>query len=238
MGKAIGDFRLIEAGDRILCALSGGKDSWTMLFALMALQKKAPVSFQLHAVTVDPGGTGPSMTSPLAERLAREGIPYTVLPGNIVSIIRSSLTEGTSPCSFCARLRRGTLYSFAYRNGWNKIALGHHLDDFVETFMMSLFFNASIRGMSPYMVSDDGRNTVIRPLVYVKEPLTVEAAKALDVPIVPCNCPLQCTVGSRRQWTKELLARIEKEVPAVKTNILSAIGRGGRPRSRIESDYD
>ncbi len=224
VGKAIGDFKLIEDGDRILCALSGGKDSWTLLYALVALQKKAPVSFAIHAVTVDPG-TGPSMTRPLEERLAGEGIPYTVIPGNMVGIIRQHLSEGTSACAFCSRLRRGILYSFASKHGWNKIALGHHLDDFVETLLLNLFFNASIKGMSPYLVSDDSRNTVIRPLVYVKESLTAEAARDLGVPIVSCNCPLQCTVGSRRHWAKELLATIEKDVPHVKTSMLAAMGR-------------
>ncbi|MEW6351243.1 MAG: ATP-binding protein [Thermodesulfobacteriota bacterium] len=224
VGRAIGDFTLIEDGDRILCALSGGKDSWTLLYALLALQRRAPVSYTLHAVTVDPG-SGPAMTRPLEEHLAREGIPYSVIPGNIVDIIGKHLTEGTSPCAFCSRLRRGLLYTFAATHGWNKIALGHHMDDFVETLLLNLFFNSSIKGMSPHLVSDDKRNTVIRPLVYVKEALTAEAAKNLGVPIVSCNCPLQCTVGSRRQWAKELLARIEKDVPQAKASMLAAMGR-------------
>lgn len=224
VGKAIGDFGLIEDGDRILVALSGGKDSWTLLHALRHLQKKAPVKFEIAAVTVHPGAAEFSCES-LTERLAGEGVPYTILPGRIVEIVRDHLDTGTGPCSFCARLRRGVLYSYASAQGWNKIALGHHLDDFIETLLMNLFYNGSIKGMNPLLAADDGKNTVIRPLVYVREDITREYALSARVPILGCSCPYHGMSSSRRHWVKELLTKIEKEIPDVKSNLLASMGR-------------
>jgi tRNA 2-thiocytidine biosynthesis protein TtcA len=224
VGKAIGDFQLIGEGDRILVALSGGKDSWTLLSALRYLQRKAPVTYELAAVTVHPGSDGFDC-GPMGQFLAKDSIEHHVIPGNIVEVVNENLSVGTNPCSFCARLRRGVLYSYAARNGWNKIALGHHLDDVIETLMLNLVFNGSIKGMSPFLAADDGMNTVIRPLVYVKEDMTRAAAQAMGVPIVGCGCTYQGMSGSRRQWIKGLLAGIEQEVPDVKSNLLSAMGR-------------
>lgn len=228
VGKAIGDFHLIEEGDRILVALSGGKDSWTLLYALRYLQRKAPVKYEIAAATVHPGPEEFDC-GPMARFLARDSIDHRIIPGNIVDVVNENLSQGTNPCSFCARLRRGVLYSYAAQHGWNKIALGHHLDDFIETLMLNLVFNGSIKGMSPYLAADDGTNTVIRPLVYVKEDMTREAATILRVPIIGCGCLYQGMSGSRRHWIKGLLANIEKEVPDVKSNLLSAMGRV-RPR--------
>ena len=224
VGKAIGDFGLIEGGDRILVALSGGKDSWTLLLALRELQRKAPISFHLGAVTVHPG---PEIfdCAGIQERLSGEDIPYWIIPADIVEIVKENLTPGTSPCSFCSRLRRGILYTFAAKQQWNKIALGHHLDDFIETLLLNLFFNGSIKGMSPNLLSDDGRNRVIRPLVYVREEMTRQYAQTVGVPIVGCSCGFQGMVASRRRWIKELLSQIEHEVPDVKSNLLAAMGR-------------
>ncbi|MFC1834658.1 ATP-binding protein [Thermodesulfobacteriota bacterium] len=223
-GKAIGDFGLIEDGDRILVALSGGKDSWTLLYALRELQRRAPISYELSAITVNPG-TDRFDTGPLEELLVRVGFPHEVIQGNIVKTVDAKLTKGTNPCSFCARLRRGILYSFAASNGWNKIALGHHLDDFVETLLLNLFFNGSIKGMSPNLEADDGRNRVIRPLVYVKEEMTQECATYLKVPIVQTSCPYEGVKNSKREWVKSLLLSIEDEVPDVRSNLLGAMGR-------------
>jgi len=224
VGKAIGDFGLIEAGDRILVALSGGKDSWTLLLALRELQRKAPISFQLGAMTVHPG---PEIfdCARIQERLGDEDIPYWIIPADIVEVVKENLTPGTSPCSFCARLRRGILYSFAARHHWNKIALGHHLDDFIETLLLNLFFNGSIKGMSPNLLADDGRNRIIRPLVYVREEMTRQYAQSVGVPIMGCSCTFHGMVTSQRHWVKDLISRIEHEVPGVKSSLLAAMGR-------------
>ncbi len=224
VGKAIGDFNLIEDQDRILVALSGGKDSWSLLYALRALQRKAPVNYEVAAATVHPGPEGFDTRS-LEERLKQDAISYTIIPGRIVQVVNENLTEGTNPCSFCSRLRRGILYNFAARKGWNKIALGHHLDDFIETLIMNLFFSGTIKGMSPSLLSDDKRNRVIRPLVYVKEEMTRECARDLDVPILGCFCSYQGMSGTRRAWVKTLIANIEKELPFVRSNLLAAMGR-------------
>jgi tRNA 2-thiocytidine biosynthesis protein TtcA len=224
VGKAIGDFDLIGDRDRVLVALSGGKDSWSLLYALQYLRTKAPIRFELAAVTVHPG-TVEFDTSPVERRLARDGIPHRVVQGNIVQVVDEHLTEGTNPCSFCSRLRRGILYTYASSEGWNKIALGHHLDDFVETLMLNLFFNASIKGMSPILRADDQRNTVIRPLVYVRETLTRECARMLEVPILGCYCNCRGMKGSRRQWVKAFLDKIETDVPDVRAHLLAAMGR-------------
>lgn len=224
VGKAIGDFDLIQDRDRILVALSGGKDSWTLLYALKYLQAKAPVTFELAAATIHPGPKGFDC-SPLEERLARDGIPCRIIQSQIVDVVNENLTEGTNPCSFCSRLRRGMLYTFAAREGWNRIALGHHLDDFVETLLLNLFFNGSIKGMSPNLEADDGWNRIIRPLVYVREEMTRECAKTLSVPILGCFCSYQGMSGSRRQWIKSLLDGIETRVPDVRSSLLKAMGR-------------
>jgi tRNA 2-thiocytidine biosynthesis protein TtcA len=234
VGKAIGDFGLIRDGDRILVALSGGKDSWTLLHALIHLRRKAPVDFEICAVTIHPGGAAFD-TSALTERLVANDTPHRIIQGDIVRVVNENLTEGTNPCSFCSRLRRGILYSYAAAEGWNKIALGHHLDDFVETLLLNLFFNGSIKGMSPNLESDDGRNRIIRPLVYVKEEMTREAAKGLGVPILGCSCAYQGMSGSRREWVKSLVKSIEAQIPGVRPNLLSSMGR---VRTRHLLDFD
>jgi len=224
VGRAIGDFGLILDQDRILVALSGGKDSWSLLYALRDLQRKAPIKFELAAVTIHPG-QAEFDCRPLGERLSRDGIAHWVVQGNILELIDQKLTPGTNPCSFCSRLRRGMLYTFAAEKHWNKIALGHHMDDFVETLLLNLFFNGSIKGMSPNLVADDGKNRVVRPLVYVREELTRECARLLGVPILGCFCNCMEMKGARRQWMKALLTKIEKDVPDVYSNILGSMGR-------------
>jgi len=224
VGRAIGDFDLISDRDRVLVALSGGKDSWSLLYALRELQRKAPISYELAAVTIHPGPESFYCGS-LEERLVKDGFTYRILPGDIVQIVNENLTAGTNPCSFCSRLRRGILYSFAAREGWNKIALGHHLDDFVETLLLNMFFNASIKGMSPDLLADDGKNRIIRPLVYVREEMTRKCAQVLGVPILGCFCPYQGLSGSKRHWVKALLNQIECEVPHVRSNLLASMGR-------------
>jgi tRNA 2-thiocytidine biosynthesis protein TtcA len=223
-GKAVGDFGLIRDGDRILVALSGGKDSWSLLYALTRLQAKAPIAYHVAAVTVAPAADG-FCDAAMKERLSADGIEHTTIQGSILHVVENHLSPGTTPCSFCARLRRGMLYSFAAEHGWNKIALGHHMDDFVETLLMNLFFSGSIKGMSPYLESDDGRNTVIRPLVYVPERFTERASLELSVPILDCFCPYREHTGTRREWTKNLIRSLERDVPHVRSTVLSAMGR-------------
>ena len=224
VGRAIGDFDLVQEGDRILVALSGGKDSWSLLLALRELRRRAPVTYEIGAVTIHPGSNVFSCDL-LTERLALEGIPYKIVHGNLTEIINDNLTHGTNPCSFCSRLRRGVLYSYAAENNWNKIALGHHADDFIETLLLNLFFNGSIKGMSPMLRSDDGRNTVIRPLVYVSEELTAAFAVENNVPIIGCSCPYQGMTNHRRKYVKDLISKIESDAPNVKSSMLSAMGR-------------
>jgi tRNA 2-thiocytidine biosynthesis protein TtcA len=224
VGKAIGDFGLIEDRDRILVALSGGKDSWSLLYSLKAIQQRAPIKYDLGAVTVHPGPSGFDCGL-IEERLIKDRIPYHLIRGRIVDVINENLEEGTNPCSFCSRLRRGLLYTYAADNGWNKIALGHHMDDFVETLLLNMFFNGTIKAMSPDLLADDGKNRVIRPLVYVKEEMTREFAQSLGVPILGCSCSYQGMSGSRRQWVKSLLTSIDKDVPHVRSNILASMGR-------------
>ncbi len=224
VGKAIGDFGLIEDGDRILVALSGGKDSWTLLLALRELQRKAPIDYQIGAVTVQPSHETFDCGG-IQKRLADEDIPYWIVPSEIVEVVKENLTPGTNPCSFCARLRRGILYTFAAEQHWNKIALGHHLDDFIETLILNMFFNGSIKGMSPNFLADDGRNRIIRPLVYVKEEMTRQYALSVGVPILGCSCPFHGMVSSRRHWVKDLISQMEHEIPDIKSNLLAAMGR-------------
>ncbi len=224
VGKAIGDFNLIQDGDRILVALSGGKDSWTLLHALLKLQRKAPVQYEIKAVTVDPSLEGIDL-SPLEQRLEKDHVAHEVIRSKIVKIVDEHLSKGTNPCSFCARLRRGVLYSYASREGWNKIAIGHHLDDFIETLLMNMFFNGAIKGMSPDLLADDQINRVIRPLVYVKEDKTRVFAGAMNLPIIDCLCPYQEEKRDKRKWVKSLIDGIETQIPDVKTNLLSSMGR-------------
>lgn len=224
VGRAIGDFDLIQEGDRVLVALSGGKDSWSLLYALKELQRKAPIRYELGAVTIHPSPRAFDCTA-LQERLSRDGILHALVPGNIVNVVNENLDHGSNPCSFCSRLRRGMLYKYASAEGWNKIALGHHLDDFVETLLMNLFFNGSIKGMSPNLLADDGKNRVIRPLVYVREDMARAYAWGAGLPIIGCSCSYQGMGGTRRQWVKGLLNSIEEDAPDVRSNLLASMGR-------------
>lgn len=224
VGKAIGDFSLVQDNDRILVALSGGKDSWSLLYSLLALKKRAPINYEIQAVVIAPEPNTEYLEK-MASRLNSDGIPYKFIYCDISSIVTKHLTNGTNPCSFCSRIRRGILYSFASGEGWNKIALGHHLDDFVETLLLNLFYNGSIKGMSPKLAADDGKNIIIRPLVYVREENTARMAEEMGLPVVDCGCIFQRAVDSKRLWVKELLTNLEKEAPNIKNSILSSMSR-------------
>ncbi len=223
-GKAIGDFDLISHKDRILVALSGGKDSWSLLYALLELKQRAPISFEFQAVTIDPGFESEALDS-LKKRTAHDNISHEVIVGNIVEVVNDYITPGTNPCSFCSRLRRGILYSHAISGGWTKLALGHHLDDFVETLLLNLFYNGSIKAMAPKLLADNGKVQLIRPLVYVRETLTDQFARDMDLPIFGCACAYQGMSSSRRQWVKAKLNEIEKEIPSVRSSLIASLRR-------------
>lgn len=222
VGRAIEDFRLIEAGDRILVAMSGGKDSHVMLHALEALRRRAPVRFSLVAVTVDQGYRG--FQTGVMERYFRErGFEYHIERTNIAEVIDDTMALGDTHCSMCARLRRGVLYRLAPELRCNKIALGHHADDLIETLLMGQFYNGEIRSMPPILRADDGRNVVIRPLAYVWEDEVAAFARTEGLPVIGCACPACGDVSLKRRQTKGLLARLEAEHPGIKASMLKAL---------------
>lgn len=224
VGRAIGDFGLIKQGDRILVALSGGKDSWTLLHILSLLRERAPVDYSLVAVTVHPGFPG-FITEAIERYLTENRIEHRVVSAPIHEAMLSLLRPDDNPCSLCARLRRGVLYTTAFEMGCSKIALGHHRDDFIETLLLNLFYNGRIKAMAPLLRSDDGMNTVIRPLVYVPEEDTLSYAREKGFPITCCACPSCGDPDMKRLRIKRLLSEMEREHPGIKTNILSALGR-------------
>ncbi len=222
-GKAIGEFKLIDEGDKILVGLSGGKDSWTLLHVLYHLKKKAPVNFDLYPVTVNPGFPG-FITAQISEYIKKNlpDLNFTTESTNISEIIDKHITPGKSICSFCSRLRRGVLYRIAIENNFNKIALGHHADDFIETLLLNQFFNGRIKAMTPLLYSDNGKNTVIRPLCYVNEEKIIDFIKTTDFPITESKCPAR-EEDRNRVKIKNLLAELSHAFPGIKSSILSSI---------------
>lgn len=223
VGKAIGDFGLIGRGDRVLVALSGGKDSWTLLHILSLLKARAPVDYELIPVTVHPGFPG-FRTDAIEAYLKERRFEYHIVRAGIHDAMLSLLGPDDNPCSLCARLRRGALYTAAKELSCTKIALGHHKDDFIETLFLNLFYNGRIKAMSPILKADDGINTVIRPLVYVSEEDTIAYAREKGFPIACCACPSCGDPDMKRLMVKRLLAGLEREQPGIKSNILSALG--------------
>jgi tRNA 2-thiocytidine biosynthesis protein TtcA len=224
VGRAIGDFSLIADNDRILVALSGGKDSWTLLHMLLKLQQRAPIRFSLVAVTVHPGFPGFD-PRPLEAYLAERGIEYHVVSAPVHTVMLETLGPDETPCSLCARIKRGVLYSRAREMGCTSIALGHHADDFIETLLLNLFFNGRIKAMSARYLADDGKTSVIRPLVYVSEESIIHYARTSDFPVVCCACPACGDEDLQRNRIKRLLADLEQEHPGIKANVLAALGR-------------
>ena len=222
VGEANAAHGLIADGDRILVAVSGGKDSWALLDILERLRRRAPVTFTVAAVTVDPGF--PQFNpDPIAEVCENQGVPHHLIPAPIDQMVRTRPEE--LPCIICSRLRRGVLYSFAKREGFTKIALGHHLDDLLETLLINLFFEGRLSTMPLRLVSDDGANTVIRPLGTCEEKDLQRYAWLRGFPIVPCGCPLcGCSsLESRRKQVKELIAAMEPRIPRLKASMLGAM---------------
>jgi tRNA 2-thiocytidine biosynthesis protein TtcA len=222
MGRAIGNHHLIEEGDRIMVAISGGKDSYGLLVLLRALQARAPVSFQLLAVHLDQGQPGYD-GAPLERWLQAEGVPYKILRENTYAIVTDKIPEGKTYCSLCSRLRRGILYRVAGELGCNKIALGHHRDDALETLLLNLFFGGKLASMPPRLVSDDGRFVVIRPLAYAAEADLTALAEQRGFPILPCRLCGSQDEAQRKQM-KALLADLERKHPTLRQTMLAAIG--------------
>ncbi len=216
VGQAIADFGMIEAGDKVMVCLSGGKDSYTLLDVLLQLQKKAPVPFELVAVNLDQKQPGfPEQVLP--DYLTALGVPFQIIEQDTYSVVSRLIPEGKTLCSLCSRMRRGALYNHAARHGFTKIALGHHRDDRVATFFMNLFHHAKISSMPPKLLSDDGKHVVIRPLAYVSESDIIEYAAARNFPIIPCNlCGSQENLQRRQvgvmmqQWEAQHPGRIEQ----------------------------
>jgi len=221
VGKAIEDYRMIEAGDRVMVCLSGGKDSYTLLDLLLSLQRSAPVDFELVAVNLDQKQPGfPEQVLP--DYLGSVGVPYHVLEQDTYSVVTRVVPEGKTMCGLCSRLRRGALYTFAAEQGFTKIALGHHADDIMETLFLNLFFGGKLKAMPPKLKSDDGRHVVIRPLAYCRERDVARYARARAFPIIPCNlCGSQENL--QRKEVKKMLRRWEIEHPNRVESILAGI---------------
>jgi tRNA 2-thiocytidine biosynthesis protein TtcA len=222
VGRAIADHRLIQPGDRILVAMSGGKDSYALCVLLRALQERAPFRFDMLAVHLDQGHPGYD-GAPLEGWLRDQAIPYRILHEDTYGIVTAKIPEGKTYCSLCSRLRRGVLYDAAVQLECNKIALGHHRDDALETLLLNLFFSGKLASMPPYLRSDDGRNVVIRPLIYCAESMLAAFAAERSFPILPCNlCGSQ--EQAQRKQMKALLADLEAKHPTLRQTMLAAMG--------------
>ncbi len=223
MGEAIGEWDLLADGDRVMVCISGGKDSYALLDALLLNARRSPVRYSLVAVNVDQGWPGYD-TAAIETHLRGRGVEYRMVKADtIAAVVEDKLAPGATPCSLCSRLRRGVLYNLAVELGASKIALGHHLDDSVETLMLNLFYSGQLRAMPPKLVSDDGRNVVIRPLAYVEERDLVAYAEEKRYPVVRCGCPTCGLPDQKRQVVKRWLSALEVEHPGLKTQMLAAM---------------
>ena len=211
VGRAIEDFSMIADGDLVMVCLSGGKDSYCMLDILLALQKTAPIKFEIVAVNMDQKQPGfPEHVLP--EYLDSIGVPYHILERDTYSIVRELIPEGKTTCGLCSRLRRGNLYSLARELGASKVALGHHREDLIETLFLNMFFGGKLKSMPPKLLSDDGKNIVIRPMAYCREKDLIEWADHRQFPIIPCNlCGSQENL--QRQQIKQMLQQWERQYP-------------------------
>src|ERR1700732_2771475 len=230
--KAIVDYQMIEDGDRVMVGLSGGKDSWALLQLLDVLRERAPIRFSLVAVNVD-SGYKDYKHGLIARTCEARGWEYRIEHTGIGELIEDILDADQTPCSLCARFRRGVLYRVAREVGAPKSALGHHADDFIETLLLNLFFAGSLKAMPAKLVSDDGEHVVIRPLVYVGEDEARLYAKESELPIIGCCCPACGDLALQRQRTKRLIMELETEHPGVKQSMLKALANGA-PRHLLD----
>lgn len=222
VGDAVGEFDMISEGDRIMVCVSGGKDSYVLLDALRVLQRRSPTRFELVAVNVDQGWPGYD-TPAIEAHLRAEGVEYVMEKATYAKVVEEKLRPGQTPCSLCSRFRRGYLYDLAPRLGCNKIALGHHMDDLIETLLLNIFFSGRIGTMPPKLYAEDGRNCVIRPLAYVSEAETRAFAAERKYPIVRCGC-LSCGLpDQKRQVVKRMLLSLEEAHPGTKRQMLAAL---------------
>ena len=223
LGKAIADFDLIRGGDRVLVCLSGGKDSYTLLRLLQKLRPRFKGGYELHAYTLDQSQPGWDDTG-LRGWLEASGVPWTIERRDTYSVVIDKIPESKTYCSLCSRLRRGNIYRYARDNRFDKIALGHHRDDLIQSLLMSALYSGEIRSMPPKLLTDDRRNIVIRPLVYCQERDIIEYAAEQGFPIIPCTlCGSQENMTRRR--VKQLIAALADENPKVPSNLLSALGK-------------
>ena len=220
-GKAIGDYNMIENGDTVLVCMSGGKDSYTMLMMLLALQERAPIDFKLIAMNLDQKQPNfPAHVLP--EYFKNLGVDYRIVEADTYSVVKEKIPEGKTTCSLCSRLRRGIIYTTAKELGANKIALGHHRDDIVETLFLNMFFGAKLKAMPPKLATNDKQNVVIRPLAYCAEKDIASYARQMEFPIIPCDlCGSQENL--QRQKVKDMLQAWEREQPGRVNNIFRAI---------------
>ena len=221
VGSAIADYNMIEDGDRVMCCLSGGKDSYTMLDILLNLQQRAPIKFEIVAVNLDQKQPGfPEHILPAY--LDKIGVPYHILEKDTYSIVKEKVPEGKTTCALCSRLRRGTLYGFAQHIGATKIALGHHRDDIIETMFLNMFYGGKQKAMPPKLLSDDGANMVIRPLAYCREKDIEAYSELKEFPIIPCNlCGSQENL--KRGEIKNMLKLWDKQSPGRIETIFTAM---------------
>ena len=220
-GKAIGLFGMIAHGDRILVCLSGGKDSWSMVWALKKLQAKAKIQFSFKVLTLDQGQPGWNDQA-LKERLEAMNVDFEVLYQDTYSIVKEKVPANKIYCSLCSRLRRGVIYRYAREHGFNKIALGHHRDDLITSLLMSIFYNGAIKSMPPKLLNERKDLIVIRPLAYVQEADLAEFARLMEFPIIPCNlCGSQENL--QRQSIKALIHKMAQTNPKIPSNILHAL---------------
>jgi tRNA 2-thiocytidine biosynthesis protein TtcA len=221
VGKAIGDFNMIEEGDTVMVCLSGGKDSYTLLDILLTLRKRAPIDFKIVAMNLDQKQPG-FPADVLPNYLKKIGVDFHIETQDTYSIVKAKIPEGKTTCSLCSRLRRGIIYKVAGNLGANKIALGHHREDMVETLFLNMFFGGKLKAMPPKLVTDKGDHIVIRPLAYCTEKEIARYARGMDFPIIPCNlCGSQENL--QRQNIKEMLTQWEKEYPGRSQTIFTAM---------------